>query len=1680
MGETKFIFTADDSQLQSAIERVKKSLNDIGVIAESSGKAGDSAFGGLSSDLGDVEKRTKDASNAIDDYSGKIKTLKSEISSLETEVANMPVGNNDAIKEKQEQIKELTEQMKELQKLESDQLEKSGVKFTFSAPTPVVDTANVEPVTFSETANFDKTIEQLEKLRGSLAETRAEYEQLSQRANTGDTDLLQLAYTNDAIEKTKERFTELSNAYFSANATLDNLIKELDAAKATGDNVLSNQISTQIAQLSPIVTELKKEYDEIVSRGEELGSQKLGLTESIKDAEQSSQVTRDYATEVKILKQELEGLKSQLDGLNVSDKEQEAHLTERIKELRERIAEIRKLEAQQLQNSGVSFTLVTPEPTQPSAGLEQGEFVSNAEKIKEQTDALASSREEYEKLLAAIKDTDGNMLKLANTNDALNATFSRIGTVSDTLKLTSNELKNLNAELEKAKANGDAALKESISRRIDEVKAKVPALNKELQELVKKEEQLKQKRQELLQLTRESRVENTTTASAQSEESVESSSKGGGIFSTESLESAATSMGALSKGMSQVTQGFKQMATGGAGAAKGLNMVTGGIKMMSKALLTLLANPIVLIITAIVASIAAMGKALSMYFTKTSEGADKFAKLKGVFESAKIVIENFAIEVGRKLSEFGTLVVSVGKLAFQMLTLPAKIIILSWRTLGDTLIGVMQGLIEGFRTGDWGAVGDNIRESIGEAIDSVIEEIDQARENIEGIQEAFNGFTPISDDLVPENLVARVQQIEADKRRLIREEKAWALEKARLEEQRSELQEDMYSGSQTEQIAAMDSMRDLTNQKYAKEISLAQERLRIQRELNALRGNNITIEEQDKERELQIALNRLVVQQNSELRTMARRYKSVTSALEEQRKSSEKELNKLRSENEKLSRSNTHNAEVDMLKLRIKYENDANEKLRLQQELREKNLKYQKQELEYQKQLALEQNEIDKQSNIKKVYGEEALEEYKQTGTLANDSEGRLAFYEGKEKQIERKFTIQVEGAEALSERGGEEEELETKLTNFEKYLQGMLDAEQAYQDELAAIREKYGLEEDADVETSTNANIRADVESAKTERVRSQQIVKRDTRLEDEKLVTDLANLGASVAGKAKDEIRKEYDRFIDEVNKQIDKIDVKQATEAKIIENESLVQEQKNEQLSLVEKQLEGGVSDPNQEAELLAQKAQLEQEITESINRQADARQRLNELIYSEKQLVAARTQAEKSAASSVSKASNTSDKQWSKQKKTTSDLVKSLAAVRDAADAIADTFGGALSKSSKKALEAVSEIASVGINSIQSIESVVQSVSSGVFAASEAGVTGIQMVERASVILTIISLVIQAITAIVNLAKKFSTSEQLKEAIEEHRKKAEDLRRENEKLQRAFQDKSGIDYYKGMAKAAKDMTKEINELKEAQKDAASLMTTTKEGSEDYESAKENYNNLSDEIANREEEQADQLRQVAEELATTDYKSFSQSLAESVVEGFADGMDGIEDVFDDTMDNLYRSMLTKQLALAFEKQFEPVFAKIEELATDANSLTQNDIDYIMGLMDSAEEGAKSISEAYYEIFSERGLLDDMDTEGSEGFGQMTQDQADALTARFTAVQIEMANVSAATQAMAGTVTEVGADMKLGVAGIQSLLENSSLQLLIAQDQLSQLEIIADNTAILSETNTRLKAIESHTSKL
>ena len=113
--------------------------------------------------------------------------------------------------------------------------------------------------------------------------------------------------------------------------------------------------------------------------------------------------------------------------------------------------------------------------------------------------------------------------------------------------------------------------------------------------------------------------------------------------------------------------------------------------------------------------------------------------------------------------------------------------------------------------------------------------------------------------------------------------------------------------------------------------------------------------------------------------------------------------------------------------------------------------------------------------------------------------------------------------------------------------------------------------------------------------------------------------------------------------------------------------------------------------------------------------------------------------------------------------------------------------------------------------------------------------------------------------------------------------------------------------------------------------------------------------------------------------------------------------------------------------------------------------------------------------------GLLDDADIESeSKGFQAMSQDTADELNGRFTALQIIGAGIQMSAQGMATRVEDI-ARINMGIqGGVTELANNSSVALQIAQNQLNELRIIADNTKMLEDTNKLLKEVKDNTARL
>ena len=419
-----------------------------------------------------------------------------------------------------------------------------------------------------------------------------------------------------------------------------------------------------------------------------------------------------------------------------------------------------------------------------------------------------------------------------------------------------------------------------------------------------------------------------------------------------------------------------------------------------------------------------------------------------------------------------------------------------------------------------------------------------------------------------------------------------------------------------------------------------------------------------------------------------------------------------------------------------------------------------------------------------------------------------------------------------------------------------------------------------------------------------------------------------------------------------------------------------------------------------------------------------------------------------------------------------VANSLGTVNNALNEVMDTFGDMMSDSAKTAI-------SVMQTTLQATTSVIQAITS----VSTTSMAAMSAAEKATVILAIISAAVQVITAITNaIMKNFSAAAIHQKKMEEYDRELEHLEKRHEDIKREYQDKTGVDYWQKMAKSIEEYHKSIRKaqeaLKEAQDEQERLAEKYGEDSKKAEEAQAEVDEYESVLNGYYDDRAEELKEIFEKMATTDVTSFGESMANALVDSFSQGLDGMSGAWEDTINDMIKSMLTQRMALQLTEQFEKAFKDLEKatssMSTGGAEITDYEMEQFLANMDSARTGAMAIGEEYKKIFAEMGLLDDADIEAeSKGFQSMSQDTADELNGRFTALQISGANIE----------VKLGEQLQLDKEALllsQSIRDNIELSTQIASQQLQELRTISKNTSLLEETNRKLKTIEEHTSRL
>ncbi len=439
-------------------------------------------------------------------------------------------------------------------------------------------------------------------------------------------------------------------------------------------------------------------------------------------------------------------------------------------------------------------------------------------------------------------------------------------------------------------------------------------------------------------------------------------------------------------------------------------------------------------------------------------------------------------------------------------------------------------------------------------------------------------------------------------------------------------------------------------------------------------------------------------------------------------------------------------------------------------------------------------------------------------------------------------------------------------------------------------------------------------------------------------------------------------------------------------------------------------------------------------------------------------------------------------------------QALGTVNDAISEVSNAFG-----------DMFGEAGEIAIEVMQTTLNATMGVLSAVTATSEGASASIKAAESASVILAIISAAAQVIMAITNaIMKNFSAQAMYEKSMEEYNVQLDEIDAKWKRIEFENSKKSGVDYWMALADSASQYSEKLSnlnsQLEETKKrqedinkrqkyDAAarnsfglkSEAELEKEAEEKRTKTEKELEQTESEIeaAILEEEKAlyELQQQILEEMATTNVEQFGETMAESIVEGFSNGMEGMKTNFDDTVNDLIKSMLTKRLALQLTDQFKDAFAQLESATLEDTAggamITDSEMASFLANIDSAKTGAMAIGEEYQKLFAEMGLLDDEINAESKGFETMSQDTADELNGRFTALQISGANIE----------YKLGEQITIDKQALllsQQIGENVELATQIAQNQLNELRQISKNTQLLEDTNRELKLIKEYTSRL
>lgn len=357
---------------------------------------------------------------------------------------------------------------------------------------------------------------------------------------------------------------------------------------------------------------------------------------------------------------------------------------------------------------------------------------------------------------------------------------------------------------------------------------------------------------------------------------------------------------------------------------------------------------------------------------------------------------------------------------------------------------------------------------------------------------------------------------------------------------------------------------------------------------------------------------------------------------------------------------------------------------------------------------------------------------------------------------------------------------------------------------------------------------------------------------------------------------------------------------------------------------------------------------------------------------------------------------SDRDTSKTIDKWGQMENAMRSVNDMISTLDSSFGEMLGDAGKDAMDVMQTVMSSTMGILTAISTTATAASASVSA-----------VEKASVILAVISAALQAVMAITNaIVRNTSETAKLKREIEETRKELSVLDKMLENQQRLYESKDGNEYWLSMLDTIKTVNEQIEGQRKLIEEQTNLRNKYTKGTDKYDEADSALDEMYDEMDEYYDKRNEIQEEFYREMLQTDLTSLSDSMAESLFDAFTGTFDDIRTAWDDTLDDMLRSMLQAQLSRSLEAQLKPLLDKAQQYMTDG-ILTDAELDSLIQLRDKIFENSRSDIDNAQKLAEILGLDTASQQAETSPFEAMSQDTADELNGRFTALQITSASI-------------------------------------------------------------------------